>query len=638
MCRTLVALVAAAILVPSLGPAQGTAPMRTIFSSDSISASRPVLAPDGRWLVFVRWISSQETRLMIQPIAGGEARELFADKGFHQDPVFSPQGDRLLFTSSLARRGPSDIEMYLVAAAFDTRTGMLTTAPRQVALEPVRATPRTRPVISPDGTTIAYIAAPNNQLRVIPSAGGNARTLVDPSSGNFLHAPGWLVWSADGRSISYHVRTGETSTRMRVGIDGGTPTVLARVPGAMGPVTPDGKYFVTVEGRVRAVMRFFAMDGREVASMPVPRLSQIAFSPDGRYVLGRRDNSVSTMTLVPVSGGTPRAIGRGQLGEWGMGWSLDGQVVHISEEESDAEYLRLVGLDGTSRARYRIPDNAQITGVQDGHLIFREGRQRISTGWTLVAQRLADGRRTALAENVIGWGCCAITPAGGMYYGITGEEFYFLQVDGERSQVRAMRLGSPSRLIAEFPRSFTGSSGFAVAPGDRLAFTEHVGDSVRLRVIRGRSQPAVTIATYPKTPAIGEFAWSHDGRLLALYTTAPGQPMTIFRFDGDGTLTGTPQTFTLPFEYYYEIFWLRDGSGLTMVAQPRGAPNAEIALVRLADPKSPILLSKGSPGSKWGHLLSHDGKYVAYPVEEPRGSSIQMLDVAEVLRRGTAER
>ena len=637
MGRSLAALLVLAVLSPCLAPAQDAAPVRTIFSSDSIIAGRAVVSPDGRWLVFVRWFSNQETRLMIRPMAGGEARELFAVKGVHQDPIFSPHGDRLVFTSSLARRGPTDVEMYLVAAAFDTRTGVLTTAPRQVALDPVRVAPRTRAAISPDGQTIAYVAVPEHKLRIIPTAGGNARTLAEPSSGDFLGAPGWLAWSADGRSVSYHVRVGETSTRFRVSVDGGTPTVVAKVRGGMGPVSPDGKYFLTMEGRVRPVMRLFTVDGREVGSVRVPRLSQIGFTPDGRYVIGRSDNTVSTMMLVPVSGGPGRAIGRGQLSEWGMGWSLDGQVVQISEEESDTQYLRFVGLDGTSKSRVAIPDNVQISGVQDGHLIFREGRQGMSTGWTLVTQRLADGQRTVLAKDVVGWGCCGISPAGGMYYGITGNDFHYLQVSGDRLQLRAMRLGSPSRLIAEFPRSMIGSSAFAVA-GDRLAYTEQAGDSTRLRVIAGRGQPAVTIASYAKRPGIGEFTWSHDGRLLAAYTTAPGQPMTIFRFDENGRLTGTPQTFVPPFEYYYETFWLRDGSGLTMIAQPRGAPNVEVALVRLADPQNPVLLSKADSGSKWGHLLSPDGKYVAYPVERERGSKIQMVDVAEVLRRATAQR
>jgi len=637
MRRTLVAVVAAAVLVPSIAHPQESAPIRTLFSSDSIIASRPIVSPDGRWLVFVRSLSNQETRLMIRSMTGGEARELFADKGVHQDPIISPQGDRLIFTSSLARRGPSDVNMYLVGAAFDTRAGTLTTAPRQVALDPVRVAPRTRAAVSPDGRTIAYVAAPDNKLRIIPAAGGNGRTLVDASGSDFLGAPGWLAWSADSRSITYHVRVGEMSTRLRVGVDGGPPSVLARVQGGMGPVTPDGKYFVTMEGRVRSVMRLFTMDGREVASVRVPRLNQIGFSPDGRYLLGRSDNTLATMKIVPVTGGVARAIGRGESYEWGIGWSLDGQQVHIAEEEPNAQYLRVVGVDGSSKSRVQIPDPVQITGIQDGHLIFREGRPGVSTGWTLTAQRLADGRRTVLAENIIGSGCCGITPAGGMYYGITGDEFHFLQVGGDRLQIRAMRLGSPARVIAEFPRSVVGSASFAVA-GDRVAYTERAGDSTRLRVIPRRGEPAVTIASYPRTPTIGEFTWSHDGRMLALYVNGPAQPMTIFRFDETGKLSGTPQTFVLPFEYYYETFWLRDGSGLTMIAQPRGAPNAEIALVKLADPQNPILLSKGDPGSKWGHLLSPDGKYVAYPAERERGSSIQMLDVAEVLKRTTASR
>ena len=75
---------------------------------------------------------------------------------------------------------------------------------------------------------------------------------------------------------------------------------------------------------------------------------------------------------------------------------------------------------------------------------------------------------------------------------------------------------------------------------------------------------------------------------------------------------------------------------MTMSAQPASGGSAEVALVRFADPSNPIFLSKADQGNKWGHALSPDGKYVAYPVEKIEGSSIYMVDVAELMKRATA--
>ena len=630
-------IVVLASLIPTNVAAQQGLPLRTVFESDSLIVGWPTVSPDGKWLVFVRTLSNQESRLMIQPVAGGTPRELFAAKGAHQDPTFAAQGDRLVFTSTLPRRGPSDAQLYVVGASFDTRTGTLTSTPRQIALDPLRSGARTRPAVSPDGRSLAYVAHPGNQLRVVPITGGNARTLVEPSTNNFVNAPGWLAWSADSRSLSYHVRSGEFSTRLRIAVDGGKPSTIARVEGGMGPVSPDGRHYFTIEGRVPATMRVFSIDGREVASARVPRMNHQRFSPDGRYILGRSDNTLSTLKVVPVSGGASRAIGRGQGYEWGVGWSADGREVHVSEEEAQGQWLRIIGIDGSTKSRTKLPEGNQFMGVSDGQMIFREGPAGRSTGWKLVAQRLSDGTRTVLAEDVHGYGCCAVTPAGGMYYGFAGDEFHYLKVRGDRLEIHAMRLGSPSRALAEVPRRLIGTANLAVA-GDRVAYTDVSGDSLHVRLVNRRGAPVITLASMPKVPAIGEIAFSHDGRQLMFYTTDAGQPMTVLRLDEAGKVVGAPQRIMPPFEYYYETFWLRDGSGLTMIAQPRGAPEAEVAVMKFADPQNPILVSKGDPGSKWGHMLSHDGQYIIYPAERERGSMIRMLDFSAILKQATASK
>jgi len=634
MRRMLVASLTVALLGPTFALGQ-TSPVRTVFSSDSMSVAMPTISPDGRWLVFVRVISNQETQLLIRPFAGGAVRPLFTDKGNHAVPRFTPKGDRLVFLSTLPRRTTSDIHQYLVSASFDGASGTLTSAPRQLSLDGVQPIPRMQYSISPDGRRIAYIeCCTSGTLKVLPIDGGNARTLVTAEFSPAF-SPALLAWTPDSRFVTYHTRTGDVSERKRVSVDGGAPSVVARVEGGMGPVTPDQRYYLTYERRPRPIIHFFDMQGREVGAVSAA-LRGITFSPDGRSLLGANDSTTATMRIVPVAGGPSRAVGRGTSYEWAEGWSPDAQELHISEIENGEAYVRIVGLDGTTKSRVKIPYGSQVEGIRDGQLFLREGAEGIADKWKLVSQSLADGSRKVLADDIVGMFGNPVA-AGGMYYGITGKEIYYRKLRGDRIQIRAMSLGGTARLVAELPVKATGLGVFAVA-GDRVAYNETIGDSVRLRVIPGASRPAITLLSVPRPQSVGEYAWSHDGRMLSLATSGQPQRMMIFHFDAAGNVAGAPQTFTLPVEYVYETFWLPDGSGLTMIAQPRELPTAEVILVRLSDPERPVILTKNDAGSKWGHALSPDGKYIAYPPELSHGSSIKMIDLTDVLRSAAAHR
>jgi Tol biopolymer transport system component len=636
MYRMTATLLLLAALTPPVLHAQSGSPLRTPFTSDSMEVNAPTMSPDGRWLVFARQISNQEFRLMIRPVAGGEPRELLEMKGVHDNPAFTRQGDRLVFHSSIPRRGDGDVNLYLVSAPFDSKTGTLTAAPRQVALDPIQRGGRVRTSISPDGRLVAYITSPGNALRVIPLVGGNATTLAESEDGSVISAPAFLTWSSDGRSVDYSIRKGEFSTRYRVSRDGGAPTVVARMAGSHGPMLPDGQHYVIMEGRGRRTLRVFSLDGKEVANVSIPSMNGLSFTADGRTLLGRSDNTTTTIKLVPIGGGPARALGRGASYEWGLGWSRDGKEVHVLDESGSGERVRILGLDGRERSSVQLPDDADLIGFQDGHMIFRQGRRGTPTGWSLVSQRISDGTRTVLANDLTG-GCCGASPAGGMYYGITGDDFYYTRMYGDRLQLMAMRLGGKPRQLAELPRDRLAAVRFAVA-GDKVAYDDVTNDSLRIRVITKPGAAPITVASRSKSTGVSDLAWSHDGRMLAFHTQDQAAPMSIIRFDDAGRPAGTPITFTLPFDYSYETFWLPDGSGLTMIAQPRGGPTAEVALVKLADPQNPVLLSKGDPGSKWGHMLSPDGKYVAYPAETTRGSRIHALDLEALLKNATAKK
>lgn len=461
--------------------------------------------------------------------------------------------------------------------------------------------------------------------------GGNARTLVSPGS-----HPNSLAWTPDGRFVFYELPESQGYVRLRISRDGGAPTVVARSSERLGALTPDNRYSFVVERRPGAGpsrLRLFDTDGRPLGEVPVPRISAFfsTFGANGKYIVGIKDNAVAPIKLVPVAGGPIRQITPGDTYDWAAGWSADGEVVHVQTEDRGQPAIALISLNAEKRDPVRLPDNADYRGMKDGYLVYKEGNPRTRTGWRLIAMSLKDGSRKELAHGVVGGVCCDPVAAGGTYYGITGSEVFFRQLNGDRLQVRAMSLSGASRLIGDVPASLLGKTGFTVYQ-NRFVYREPVGDSVRLQIVFGPGRAPKTLDTFGKAASPGEFVWSHDGRQLAVSAGNP-QKLLVYRFDAAGALQGSPQSFALPFEYWYETFWLPDGSGLTMIAQPRGSPVTEVALVKLADPEHPILLTRDDPVSKWGHALSPDGKYVAYPSEQLKGSSIYLIEVAQLLKQ-----
>lgn len=636
MSRKLLLLSAALALDLTTAGAQGASVARPIFSSDSVEVmGSPIVSPNERWLVFVRGISNQESRVMIQPFAGGELRELVQAKGFFYNLRFTPRGDRLVMVSDQPRRGPADNQYYLVGAPFDSRTGTLTAPVRQIALD---AVDNTSIAISPDGQWVAYLEGVTRVLKIVPITGGNSRTLADKE-----RRPAALAWTPDGRSVLYETREGDEFIRKRVSREGGPPVVVLRSKQTLGVLTPDNRYSVALEIRPPAtprILHVFAPDGQQVGEVTIPSgilIRPSGFSVNGKYILGSRSNAVAPIKVVPVAGGPIQQITKGDVYDWAGSWTANSESLYVWTEEKGRSALALVSRDGKSVSRTTTPElmGVRTLGEQDGFVVLLEGGYSGTSDTRLMALNLKDGSRKELASGVRREN--TILGPGGMYYGLYNGEAYYLQSIGGRVQARATNLQGVSRLIGELPADRADRSGVAVFQA-RMVYSQAFKDSVRLQLVAGPGQKPTTLGTFPNAAAPREISWSYDGRQLTTYLGGAPQTQLVYQFDAAGAVQGAPLSFTLPFEYYYEVFWLPDGSGLTMIAQPRGRATSEVALVKLADPMHPILLTQDDPRSKWGHSLSPDGKHVAYASQESKGSSIYLIDVAELIKQASGRR
>jgi Tol biopolymer transport system component len=626
-CRAIVFLFAVVMMVPERS-AGGQAPswLRHIFTDSTGALVSGDLSPDRKWLVYTRDVSQQASEVLVRPVDGGAPRRLFDLKGTHRFILFSPKGDRVVFSSSLPQRDPSDISLYLMAAPFDTRTGTLTGQPRQISFDPIIQQPRFRPAISPDGSEVAYTEWNTMALKVVPITGGNARTLMTPAQRVLTSAPGRLAWVENGKAVRYEiVASPDQITSYKVRAAGGTPSVY----GGAGVAFPGARVFAkpTWSARGRpASIRFVDERGKQVgndlALPPNVGDGQFFLSADGKSAVFSSFSRTGDLRIVSTAGGLTGSKPASAGYEWPVGWTADSRIAISSDLYRGTPVYQGETADGQVAMRHAIPEGSGNGVAVIGSTIIEQPRGRTQS--TYQGVNATDGSRRVLVAGVLAdIGCCR---APGGAYTASGDEFYFERRANGQIEVRAATIAGRDRLVAALPSSTLGEN--KAVFGDRVAYTEAVGDSIRLQVKTGRSAP-ILLATFPPANKPTESACSWDGKRLAVLGGGPG--IVIYQFDESGKPVGQPTRLDPPFQYQYALMWLRDGSALTMVALPREGPATHIALVPLADPAHPVILTREDPNNKWGHALSPDGRLVAYSSELPRGAELLLIDLAGAL-------
>ena len=116
-------------------------------------------------------------------------------------------------------------------------------------------------------------------------------------------------------------------------------------------------------------------------------------------------------------------------------------------------------------------------------IIIGAGQAGAPATFRINALSLTDGRRTELVRGDLPPLCC-------MYAGITGNEFLYRTLHGNRVRLHAIRVGGASRLIGEIPAAAIGG---AAVFQSRIVYVEPAKDSARLQLVTGTGRPPVTL-------------------------------------------------------------------------------------------------------------------------------------------------
>jgi Tol biopolymer transport system component len=603
-----------------------------LFSSDTARVMWPRVSPDGRWIVYTDQKTGEATSgLWLMSVEGGEPIVLTSGN-WDWAPEWFPTSDRIAFHS--------DAVDGVMTIAIDPSTGAPRGPAKRITLEPA-----THPnLVSPDGRWIAYRVWANEgaeqgmALKIVPARGGNARTVM-----RLPRKPQIRFWSNDSRYV-YFVWSNLASAPAklwRVAIDGGAPEVMERVP--LDDAGPTQRYRLARQGPTASggdlVFEIQTWDERPVARVALPQdMGMREITRDGRHLIAVVQNTVQPLRVLPVAGGTMRQLGDGRSPEMPIGWTPDSRRI-IYRTPLDGRFaLMAVPMDGGAAAEFTLVPDLQANGARTPVVLSESARYLAFLGpeergsKTLKIARVSDGQVRQVADSVTGLPQYHHAFAGGL--ATKGDEFLYVATRGDRRELRAASFEGASRLIRSFPQDFGTRTAVGVS-GERVAWVEASGDSVAILIADGPDAPARRLALVDGL--FDDLVFSPDGRWLGASFYKNGEAtehmfkILVIPLTPDGKAASAPRLIDAPIAVAWGIRWLPDSRALTIFAQTLPDYGTDVWLFPVRNGGQPVAITRDETSEFWSYQLSPDGRYIAYPGEIQRGSSIWMIDLGDAL-------
>ncbi|MHB1326927.1 MAG: amidohydrolase family protein [Gemmatimonadales bacterium] len=225
-------------------------------------AVRPVLSPDGRWLVYATR-RGETTSLRLRDLTTGDERWLVQDAQRDQmgaratrdlmpGMAFTPDSRSLVaaYHGKIRRIAVPTGEETIIPFSIDVDQQIAASSQFQYAFNDsiVEVRQIRVPRLSPDGKRVAFVALDRIWVANLPAAGGTVTDARRVTTGAVSeYAP---TWTPDGGAIAYSTWDDSTGGHIyRVPADGGAPTRLTTVPAFYEKLVyaPDGSklFFVT---------------------------------------------------------------------------------------------------------------------------------------------------------------------------------------------------------------------------------------------------------------------------------------------------------------------------------------------------------------------------------------------------------
>jgi Tol biopolymer transport system component len=580
-----------------------------IFGSDTLEIYGASLSPDGRWLMF------SSGGLWVVPAGGGDPMRLVPEDYEADGALWFPTSDRVAF-----RAGPQGI----MTVPIDSETGRPTGLPRPVTLEASSAYFD----LSPDGKWIAYTPWADGQrlIRIVPSNGGTARTLVAADTPR-------PIWAPDGRHIYYHVRAGKQIALLRISVEGGDPDTVSTA----GWIRLGHSSLLLSDGGDHRVFTVTSMTGKPLARFSLPG----DMRPPGTTGLDSTNRFIATTSnfgaalhVLPVDGGPVRQLTDGLKEDAPIGWTESDRVL-FSTQLNGKEVLLLSPAAGGAMHQVSLPEERRKqlnTNVpppflsRDGSHLFYEVPGDAYEYSVLKVLSLGDGSIHVITPAHLSERP-GITGPGGIPH-FNGPEFVYLEARGDRVDLRAWEPASGSRTLRTF--GVDEHPGTMSLHDDRLVYARTLENRSSLRLERlgsPQSRELVSVSgglqsagwspsgDYVAMVHVVEASGGWESARVAVQQVSPlGEPIGELRYVSDPSLS------------WWNVRWLPDSRGVLAA----GWDDHNVWFFPVDPNASPVCLSQEEPQGVHEFVLSPDGRYIVYPSRVPRGSSVWLVDVGEI--------
>jgi Tol biopolymer transport system component/DNA-binding winged helix-turn-helix (wHTH) protein len=399
----------------------------------------PTWSPDGRFIAFTVFDAGAEIGLWMLNTQSGETVQLHGGKGLFES-VFAPDGSALyvaggeafvlripLDAASGSRRGvpdaipvagvsgvrglsisPDGQRLAFASASLDSQIWMQpmrangSPAGEAVPLTSDTSRRNSFPVVSPDGTRVAYSSARRGELMKVWVVNRDGKDPIEVTSGEGFQP----AWFPDSRSIAFISDRKTDSGLWSVNIETRRESPLIKfsdtrkqssIPGELGEFQlspsidraafsllspPFGRRKLFVSDLNPYMPRALTSDDAWVGYP--------AWSPDARSlaVEVKSDEGSTNLAVVDVERGTLRQVSRDRGQTWVRSWSPDGRLVTVAAFREGAWDLRSIDIrSGEQRVLYsaamprvyvRYPDWSRRGDV----IVFERGEMRGNI-WTL---------------------------------------------------------------------------------------------------------------------------------------------------------------------------------------------------------------------------------------------------------------
>jgi Tol biopolymer transport system component/DNA-binding winged helix-turn-helix (wHTH) protein len=385
------------------------------LTTDADEDVGPAWSPDGRFIAFTR-LSADGNSIYIVPAIGGPERRLYT----MTDPTsweyggltWTDDGKHIVFPDRPSYDSPSA----LFSLSLDTLTRVRLTSP------PASWDGDWTPVMSPDGTKIAFIRSPEGSVRdlyVMEAAGGKVTQLTH--DGKLVVG---LTWTADSQDVVFSSnREGEFALwkvpavggaieRVAVGDENSYSPAISRKGNLLAYSHGTGKWDIVrvdLKSSARKVLTDQLLSSNEQDAAPEfsPDGKRIAFqswrsgsqeiwicsadgsdpvqlttfggaltgsphwSPDGRQIaFDSRPGGRAHIFLTSPDGGVPRALTSGNYNDIVPSWSPDGKTIYFGSIRRGGYQIWKVAASGGSPQQLTTHGGMIARASPDGDWVY----------------------------------------------------------------------------------------------------------------------------------------------------------------------------------------------------------------------------------------------------------------------------